>query len=165
MPKQVCYFCVAASQGYGLESYDGLEDPGGSGDYLNTADLADGFQTSDASAAGLPLDDDESEFGDGMTNEQYGKAQQLKKMSQQKQVQQLAMLCALACICAARLRLRQKMCLGQHESNTDYVACIHHHGAMSSNTQQRHRQQVGTSVSVCRPLTVLEHCGSNTYGW
>ena len=79
---------VAASQGYGLESIDGLEDPDGSGDYLKTSELSEGFETLGSSAAGLAVgkEDDPLQDGVGMTNQQYGKARQQERVKQQHQV-------------------------------------------------------------------------------
>lgn len=80
---------VAASRGYGLESIDGLEDPDGSGNYLKTTELSEGFETLGLSAAGLAVGEEDEEFlrdGVGMTNQEYGKARQLERMSQHYQV-------------------------------------------------------------------------------
>lgn len=76
---------AAAARGYGAEPFDGLQQPDGSESFLNTAELADGFQTSASSADGAALDEEDVESmrdGAGMTNEQYGKARrQAKKAS------------------------------------------------------------------------------------
>ena len=80
---------VAASRGYGLESIDGLEDPDGSGNYLKTTELSEGFETLGSSAAGSAVGEEDEEFlrdGVGMTNQEYGKARQQERMSQQYQV-------------------------------------------------------------------------------
>ena len=79
---------LAASQGYGLESIDGLEDPDGSGNYLKTAELSEGFETLESSAPGLTVGE-QDEFlqdGVGLTNQEYGKARQQERMKQQHQV-------------------------------------------------------------------------------
>lgn len=147
LSKQVCNIYAAATQGYGLESYDGLEDPAGSGDYLNTAELADGFQTSDSSAAGMPLDDEEAEFGDGMTNEQYGKARQLEKMSQQMQAGQLAVACPFVCTCSSLLLLSQKRCLKHHASNV--ANCVANHSPTYNMLYRTDILSTNVDVSEC----------------
>ena len=86
-----CAFCGAASQGYGLESVDGLEDPDGSGNFLKAAELSEGFETlGSSSAAGFAAGEEEELLSDGvgMTNQEYGKARQQERMSQQYQVSQ-----------------------------------------------------------------------------
>ena len=93
-----CHVYTAASRGYGLESIDGLEDVDGSGNYLKTAELAEGFETLDSSAAGLAVgEEDEEILGDGMgmTNQEYGKmSKQARKqgVKQQHQVSKLESL-------------------------------------------------------------------------
>lgn len=93
-----CHGITAASRGYGLESIDGLEDPDGSGNYLKTAELAEGFETLDSSAAGLAVGEEDEETlsdGAGMTNQEYGKmSKQAQKqgVKQQHQVSKLESL-------------------------------------------------------------------------
>lgn len=78
----------AASQGYGLESIDGLEDPDGSGNYLKTAELSEGFETLESTAPGLAVGEQDGflQDGVGLTNQEYGKARQQERMRQQHQV-------------------------------------------------------------------------------
>lgn len=86
-------FCGAASQGYGLESIDGLEDPDGSGNFLKTAELSEGFETlgsSSSFAAGFVAGEEDELLSDGVgiTNQEYGKARRQERISQEHGVSQ-----------------------------------------------------------------------------